>query len=462
MHASPKVLNSGRPPGPSFFELQNESLDDEAYANLEYPLKLSKQYGDLIYIAAAKQYFVTGPEGFQHILKTNAKNYIKKNYFYNRLHFLFGMSVLTGDGPFWKHRRRIAQPAFHATFIKNYVPSILSGVQDFIVQHSGRNESLKAETSSVNVLTLMNRLTLDIALLLFTKEKAPLDELEKLGEAIFFTNWYVSHSLFIAPWKPTLNNIRFYRHMKIMDSILLSYIQKRRQQQAPVDSDKMDLLDCLIEAQDETGTRSLTDGEVLNEFRTLLLTGHETTGCALTWLLFLLAEHPEWQETLAQELHEVLQGRLPTLEDLPSLPILNAIFQETLRLYPPIWSSARKSLEADELYGYKIPKNSLIVLHLYALHRNPRVWDKPNEFHPERFLAKNAVHHTPFSFLPFSTGPRTCIASQLGTQETLLITAALAQHFRFGKTKKTKFRVETCISLRPRNGMWLKIIPKVL
>lgn len=488
-----RFLGPKRPPGPSLSQLQNLPLYRDDFCGLEYPVQLTKKYGDIFYISAVNQYVITGPEGFQHVLKTNAKNYQKCNFFYNRMKSLFGNSILVSDGVYWKQRRKITTPAFQSLAIQSAAPIISKNTEQLA------NRWRFEPPGAVNMLSEMYQLILGTTFQLLTGQICPDPKIKELEKIIHFANWYVSHSTIFSPWKPTYNNLKFHYYMKKMNDYFLSVIQERRKQMNPhaaseikppdntsqtgntgngngnarkrplpqkIKGDfnihhfthRVHLLDLLMHATDEKDL-PLTDAEILDEFKTFLLTGHETTACTLTWMWCLLSENPDWRLRLEEELDQTLEGHPPTIDDLSRLPVLKAIFHETMRLYP-VWALARTNIEEDVIYGYQIPKGSLIALNVYALHRHPKYWDKPETFNPKRFLLQEHCSSHPYGYLPFSTGPRTCIGSHLATVETLLVAAALAQFFRFDKVRKTKIRVEPCISLRPRNGLWMNIMQR--
>lgn len=436
-----------RPPGPSFSEIAEALEKGEAYGTLDYPASLTERFGELIYMPG--QYLVTGAVGFEHVLKTLPHHYSKHNLFYTRMKPLFGNSLLLTEGEVWKSHRKIAQPAFQPGMVKNYLPIIIEECLAFC-----RTYKIKGP-SEINLLAAMNLLTLKIALKLFCSQTFSNDSLKKLGKTIHFANWYVSHHFIIKPWRPSLKSFRFYFLMRYMNQFLLTIIRERRKQKNP----PQDLLSFLMFSKEEIESHYLTDAEILDEFKTLLLTGHETTACGLTWMWYLLSENPEYLTLLQEELSEVLGEDLPSYEDLNRLPVLKAIVCETFRLYPPIWCLARKTIKPDTLLGYSIPPKSLLILNIYALHRNPIYWEDPNAFYPPRFFEEAPKRH-PCAYLPFSVGPRTCIANHFGMVETLLTAAILAQHLRFEKIKKTKAIPEPCISLRPKGGLWMKVVSK--
>ncbi len=437
-----------RPPGPTWSLIREEGMKSKEFWSLEFPLKLAEKYGDLIYISLFKQHMVVGPEIFEYILKTNHKNYHRNPFFYlKRMQPLFGKSLLVTEGSYWKHRRKIALPAYQQGAIKNYAALMTNEANALLTKWQTQLPK------KINILTEMTLLTLKIALKMFCDRSFENAVLISLGKAIQFCNYYASNTVFLHPLKPTLGNFRFLWYMKRIDGFVLQIIHDRRAHP----TETFDLLNLLIAAKNEETNEPLTDADILAEFKTHIVTGHETTTCALSWLWYLLTKNPKVRATLEAELDAVLQGRIPTFEDIPNLSYTKAVVAETFRLYPPIWSVARTNLETDWINGYEIPAGSQVILHLYALHRNPRIWENPNEFCPERFLEPESTRH-PYAFLPFNAGSHTCIASHLATAEAILVTATLAQQIRFELPWRTKAIPEPCISLKPKGG--IKMIPK--
>jgi cytochrome P450 len=441
--------NVKKPPGPAWFELLPLVYRDRDYFNLDFPLKMSRQYGELTYISSFNTYLVSGKKSFEHIFKLNAKNYIRHPVVYHRLKLFFGNSVLVNSNDPWKTRRKMALPAYKHENLQRYFPLITTLTAEYCEYWQSKNPS------EVNLLKILNYLSLDIAFHLFCQKPATALILKTLEPRIGFCNRYCSMiELFGHPLIPTWNNLKFHCYNRQVDRILLKIIAERR---AAPPLLIPDLLSLLLSAESDEKPGPLTTKEILAEFKTHLVTGHETTACTLTWMWYLLALHPEYREALETELAQVLNGRIPTNADIPALKMTKAIICETLRLYPTIWSLTRTNLEPDVINGYKIPKNSQIFLHIYALHRNPLYWENPDKFYPERFL-DSAPKHPHFAFLPFSAGPQTCIASHLAMFEAILITATIAQRIRFERYDQKKIILDPCISLRPLGG--IKMRPK--
>ena len=433
--------------GPSWLALISEGERDEQYWSLDYPLKLSRQFGEVIYIRARRQFLITGAKAFEHILKTHHHRYKRDPFFYQKIMFpFFGDGLLTREDEPWKVRRRAALPFYQQNTIKHYTAVIVDLTQNLIQRWK---EKLP---KSIDMLREMNVLNLRIVSTLMFSQAFEEPALKRLERQSRFCNFYCSHAPFWFGLDHILDGIRFRWCKYQMNRFLLGIIQTRRK----IMQAKDDLLQRLFAITDEETQTLLSDHQILDELKTHIVTGHETTACTLSWMWYLLALHPEYQLKLETEITQVLQGRKPTWDDIPHLVITRAILLETSRLYPAIWNIPRTNLEADTILGVDIPKGSSLMLHIYSLHRNPDYWDNPNSFRPERFLAPTALSH-PFAYLPFGAGPHMCIASHLAPMEMILLTATLAQNFRFTLAKPSKMSPETCISLRPQKA--LKMIP---
>lgn len=435
------------PPGPSWLHLAEIFGKDLSYRNIEYPLELTEKYGDIIYSRPLKIYILTGPKQFEHVLKINPKNYIRHPNVYRRMRFAFGNSLLVNEGNAWKYRRKMALPAYQHQQLHNYIPTIVELAQTHIEKWQ------KERPHTINLLSEMNQLSLNIALNLFCRRSLPQKTLKFLGEAIGFCNYYCSLSPSIHPLKPSVHSMRFFYFIYKIDQILLEIIETRRKNY----HSHSDLLGYLLDSTSEETGKPMSNKEILAEFKTHIITGHETTACALSWMWYLLSQNPDYFEPLESELETVLNNRTPTENDLSNLPFTKAIISESLRLYPPIWSLARTNIESDIIDGYEIPKNASLILHLYALHQNPAYWEYPKTFYPERFLNLDNKRH-PFTFLPFSAGSHTCIASHFAMLEITLLTAVIAKRFRFECLEKSPVIPEPCISLRPTGGIKMRPI----
>ena len=184
------------------------------------------------------------------------------------------------------------------------------------------------------------------------------------------------------------------------------------------------------------------------------MAGHETTAVTMTWVWYLLSQHPAEEATLHAELDAVLRGRTPTVGDLANLPYTRMIIEEAMRVYPPAPGiSIRQAKEADEICGFKVSPGLQILISPWILHRHRRLWDEPERFDPTRFSKEASDKRPRFAYLPFGGGPRVCIGATLAMTEATLILAVLAQKFRLRLKEPQEVKLQTRITLRPKNKM---------
>jgi cytochrome P450 len=290
----------------------------------------------------------------------------------------------------------------------------------------------------------MLRLTLRIAgQTLFNIDLS--DETHTVGQAVATVNKLLSEYLY-APFPPfTIPTPR----SRSLDQVVHDIITQRRQQ----NTDAGDLLSMLLLARDERTDQGMNDQQVRDEVMTLLIAGHETVATALTWTWYLLSQHPEVERRLHSELDEVLGGHLPTVEHLARLSYTRMVIEEVLRLYPPAWVFGRKAIDADEIAGYVIPANSMIVLSPYMTHRHPAFWEDAEAFDPERFAPEREASRPHYAYFPFGGGPRVCIGNNFALMETQLVLATIAQHYRLRLLSGHPVEPEALFSLRPRFGL---------
>jgi len=242
--------------------------------------------------------------------------------------------------------------------------------------------------------------------------------------------------------------IRVKRAVRELDGIVDRIIRQRRAS----GEDTGDLLSMLMAARDEDGS-GMTDRQLRDEILTFLLAGHETTAVSLSWTWYLLSEHPKVEQKLRKELTQVLGGRAPQLEDLSRLPYTEKVVKESMRLYPPAWSLARTVTKEVELGGYRLPVGANVVMSQWILHRDPRFFEQPEQFNPDRWTAEAAQRLPRFAYFPFGGGPRLCIGASFAMMEANLLLAAIAQRFQLRLAPGHSVAALPSITLRPRYGM---------
>jgi cytochrome P450 len=242
--------------------------------------------------------------------------------------------------------------------------------------------------------------------------------------------------------------ISFRRAVARMDHTVYSIIAQHRDNKI----DSGDLLSMLMAVRDEDGSR-MSDQQLRDEVLTFLIAGHETTALTLTWTWHLLAQHPEVQKKLHQELDRMLGGRTPELSDLSALTYTERVIKESMRLYPPAWSLARTVVSDFELRDYRIPAGANVVMSQWIMHRNPAYFPDPQEFDPDRWSPAKAQKLPRFAYFPFGGGPRQCIGSSFAMMEATLLLATIAQTFQLRAVPDHPVVPIPSFTLRPKYGL---------
>jgi cytochrome P450 len=178
----------------------------------------------------------------------------------------------------------------------------------------------------------------------------------------------------------------------------------------------------------------MTDAQLRDEVMTLFLAGQETTALALSWTWYLLAQHPEAEDRLVAELREALGDRPLTVDDVPRLKFAEAVILESMRLHPPAYVLGREAVRDTEVGGYRVPKGMTVFMSQWVAHRDPRWWDQPDKFRPERWLDGSTKDLPKFAYFPFGGGPRVCIGNTFAMMETVIVLAELARRYHFERT----------------------------
>ncbi|RMG89300.1 MAG: cytochrome P450 [Chloroflexi bacterium] len=422
-------------------------------------VKMFHEYGDAIryrFFANLYGYLFFHPEYNKHILLDNNKNYTKMPHpSLQVLRPLLGNGLVTSDGEFWRRQRRLMQPAFHKQRIAEF-GAIMTTATEKMLQ---RWQTAVSADEPLDVAAEMTRLTLEIVgKALFSVDFT--GAAHELGEAFTKAN-HLSSELGLKPFSIYTLRIPFWpstrrlnRNVQVLHRIVDEMIAVRQANPpAPGTREANDLLSMLLAARDEETGVGMDDQQLRDELNTLVLAGHETTAVALSWVICLLGQHPEVRTQLEHEVDTVLNGRIPTIDDLPQLTFTRMVIDETLRLYPPAYAIARWGNEPDVIGGYDIPANAVITLSPYITHRHPEFWSEPEKFNPERFSPERKENRHRFAYLPFGGGPRICIGNTFALTEATLILAMITQQFRLELPPNHQIEPEPLITLRPKGGV---------
>lgn len=416
---------------------------------LEFMLQSIARYGDFVQFPIGQRmvYLVNEPRYIKHILLDNHQNYSKDTIQYNQLARVTGRGLLTSDGEFWLRQRRLAQPAFH----KSRIEKLDQVIVRYTHQMLDGWEQAADLAAPIDVDQEMMKLTLRIVgQALFSIDlqeqaveftRAVLDVLEDIVHR--------SQNLFALPAAvPTPRNRRFQRAIHLLDEVVEGMIAERHSDHNPPD----DLLSMFLQARLPDSGERMTTRQIRDEILTILIAGHETVASALTWCFYLLASHATCRRELEHEIRETLGLDAPDRTIVSELEFTRAIFDETLRLYPPAWLITRRAQASDLFGSYQTPEGSLFIISPYTVHRNESYWTNPMGFDPWRFI-HGQLPEQRFAYLPFGGGPRLCIGDRMAAYEAVLILAQVTQRFRLELAPGYPVTVLPQVTLRPREGL---------
>jgi len=439
------------PPGPSnrLFAMLSGSLYQEP---LGYFTELTKKYGDVwgMRIGNFRSFFINHPDLIEDVLVNKARLY-HKGRILQANKYLFGEGLLTAEGDFWLRQRRLAQPAFHRERIAAYAATMAEYTEQMLATW-GNGEERDVHHEMMNLaLRIVGKTLFDADVTRDASEVGEtLDMLLKIASNF-------GRTVLVPLWVPTPKNLRAKAGVRRIERIIYRIISERRASgRDGVGIDRGDLLSTLLQVQDEDGTR-MNDRQLRDETITLFLAGHETTASTLSWTWWLLAQNPAVEKRFHEELHGVLGGRAPTMDDLPKLTYLGHVLTESLRLYPPAWGVARLAEEEHEIAGYTVKPGYGVAMAQWVVHRDARWFDAPLEFRPERWENGLAKQLPRFAYFPFGGGPRQCIGNTFALMEASVVLATVGQKYRFRLVPGHEVKPMASITMRPRNGIRVRL-----
>lgn len=420
------------------------------YHRLELLSEISQRFGDIgaFHFGPRLVPLLNAPELVRAALVEQYGNFEKTATVRALGRPVIGNGIFLSEGEEHRRHRRVMAPLFQQRHLLPYAQII----RDCTLR-------LQANWREGEILDLgaeMTRLTLwIISALLFGAEVN--GEESELGEAltVIFAHFsgMVTNPFHLPRSWPTPAQRRVRRALERVNATIARLLAQRRASGAPGE----DMLSHLLYARDEESAFALDDKALRDEALSLFVAGHETTATALTWCWYLLTRHPESYARVQAEGERVLQGRPPGSADLPDLPYTLQVFQETLRLYPPVYAFTRQTVAPVHLGGYLIPQGSSVVISPYTLHRRASLFPDPLRFEPERFEARYRQSSERYAYLPFSAGPRICLGMNLALLESHLILATLSQLLTFEFVGTAPLAPEPLLTLRPAGTVLMRV-----
>jgi cytochrome P450 len=361
------------------------------------------------------------PEYVHNILVEHSYDFDKGDAIHKVFRPAIGNGIFSSEGNFHRYQRKLIAPSFQPRHIACYAENM--------GQYGEQIQQTWGDGTVIDINQQMTCLTMSIiGKALFDADVFTLTD--ELGAAMAITAEYVAHALSVLvpiPYSwPTHRNHRMHRAVEVLRNRIQSFIDERRTNP----SERNDFLSLLLQARNEDG-KPMSDQQIMAECLTLFGAGHETTATALAWSWYLLCQHPEIYQKVQQEVDSVLQGRTPTYADLAHLPYCLQVFKEAMRIYPPAYVMSRRALREIEIDGYHVPKNWVIIISPYTLHRRTEYFPDPEKFDPDRFASEREKQLPRYAYLPFGAGPRICIGMYFSMMEGHLLLATLAQRVSF-------------------------------
>ena len=409
------------------------------------------KYGDVVrYRGVWITHQLSHPDHIQHVLQSNFANY-RKGRGYKILKLSLGEGLLTSEGALWQRQRKMTQPSFQGQQVASFVATMAENAQAML----RRWEVHASQQTVFDVVPDFMRLTLNIAaqVLFTTNLEADAESIRRTLEIGRDYSVDRAWSIFPPPLGlPTKRDREYRGALAHIHGIIDRIIAERRRAPTRIN----DLLTMLMEARDENGA-PMSDKQLRDEVITLLTAGHETTTLVLAWTCFLIATRPDVVERMTAEA-AFLNGCVPSYDDVMRLRYARMVVEESMRLYPPVWTLARTAVNEDEIGGYRIPAGSEILIFPYITQRHPKWWQEPETFRPERFAPENSAARPRYAYLPFGAGPRTCIGLNFAMIEVLVTLTMVLQRFRLRLAiDADKVRPDPSVTLQPRPGVLVKI-----
>ena len=366
---------------------------------------------------------------------------------------LLGDGLFISDGETWRKRRRIVAPIVHASRMASFAPIMVGAAAEAA-------ERWAALPPGAPIDALREMATLTAEIICRTVFGPRLGSEHATAIVASFSEYQrqigqldLPYLLGLPDWFPRFYSPAIRRAARRIHEVLAHIIAQCGRGEAS-------MIRLLLDARDPETGDALDPEALRNEAAVIFMAGHETTANSLAWTWYLLSQAPEDEARLHREIETVLGGRLPTVEDVPRLIFTRAVFEEAIRLYPPVPFLGRQALREERIRNRLIPEGAMVMVVPWLLHRHKRLWDRPDHFIPERFLPENAASRERYAYVPFSVGPRVCAGQAFGLTEAILCLATLAQRTRLRLAPGAMVEPVCRLTLRPGDGLPMQVEPR--
>ena len=380
----------------------------------------------------------------------------------------------------WGPLRRSLAQVFTLTSMRGYFGVFVDSTRDFVArieEHNSKRKRHFEEAHNKGLRTLPTTLlepldvdgcSMDLALDVVTRALFSRDLAIQRGNAKDFSVRLasVTDTFFKAVLNPVFwlvhpfQYFAFKRNLRWFQSLLRGWIQER-QAVDPTGSGNKDLLGLMLGVSDPETGNPLTTEEILAQAFTFYFAGHDTSAHTIAWALYEIAQHPEVEAKLYEELVEVMGDKdTPTFEEASKLTYLQWVIKETLRLHAPAGSFSRETTEETEVAGVLVPAHTTVTISVLAAHGSEITWPEPWRFRPERFSEKESAGRDPYAWIPFSMGEKNCIGMNFALLEIRTVVAILCKRYRVAPSVDLLPHTATKITNAPVDGIYVHFLPR--
>ncbi|MGQ3485967.1 cytochrome P450 [Roseovarius pacificus] len=406
-----------------------------------------------------RSYLCNQPDLVDLVLKERPDDFPKSDRIREGLAPLLGNSVFVTNGETWKRQRRIIDPAFEGGRLRDAFPAMLEAGQAAVARLAsaadGTPQEIEAQASHAAADVIFRTLFSipiehEVAAQVFDKfrEHQRAQPVLNLGAFLPLPKWFPRFHKRRA--RQTAGDIR----------ALITRLTAERMGRIKDGTAPDDLATKIMTTADPQTGQTFDTEEMVDQVAIFFLAGHETSASALAWALYLLALYPDWQERVAKEARQVMSDGAPKFSDIGKLRLMRDIFRETLRLYPPVPMMVREAACLERFRDRDIPKGAQIVLSPWHQQRHERLWDNPDAFDPARFQTENGREGLRCAYMPFSAGQRVCPGAGFAMIEGPLLLALLVRAYRFETVTDRPAMPVAHLTVRGRDGIWLRIRPR--
>jgi cytochrome P450 len=400
-------------------------------------------------------YMVNEPRWVRHVLVEDAENFPKHPLMHRMLEPLLGQSIFTTNGPVWERQRRLVDQAFEQARLQTVFPLMRAAVDDMIGRldpvADGRSYEVDGETTWIAA---------DIIFRTILSQKIQQSDAQEIFHAFMKFQSQAQRAMILSIYHlpAFLPRWASQRSAKRIRAVLAEFIQRRYQARERGEKDlPRDILGALIEAKDPVHGDSFTYPEMVDQICMLFLAGHETSASALAWALYLISRTPDLQERMREEIEREIGDRPFEFGDTMKLRFVTDVFREVLRLYPPVGFFIRSASRSERIRDKDVASGSAVLISPWLIHRHRELWERPDEFDPDRFRSPSGKESLKCAYMPFSSGPRVCVGAGFALQEAVLVLASLVRRYRVEPDLDHEPQPVGRVTIRSDNGIRIRL-----